>query len=958
MALSFYQTQNINTLEPFLKTLAQYYYETYGNTINECCFIFPNRRSSLFFQKHLAAICTEPLFAPDTHAINELFARLSPLKQADSLGLIFSLYECYSKLSNTAETFDEFYSWGETLLADFNDIDKYLVDAEQLFSNLYELKSIDDTFDYLSDEQIEAIKHFWRDFKDYKGEGSRQSFLQSWLILAPLYKQFRQGLANDGKAYEGMMYRTIADMVKTKSVPALPYKRLVFIGLNALNKSEKLLLKYYQDRDLAHFHWDFNSDFLHDPQNKAGLFIKRNIIDFPQNPQIDFKKYPTPQFESIAIPSNTGQTKILTNILESRGIKKKADIENTAVILSDEQLMLPMLHALPNTIEAYNITMGYPLRSTAIYSFFNQLLNLQKNARFVDGKASFYHQNIVSVLRHSFTVKHFREDGQALTDHITEHNLIYAEADNLTTNTLFRHIFKGIPAAIDFPHYLKQIFGTCLELYATTDDNENTTNDTKLEKEFIYHLYITISRFNDLLDKYSIQPGIDIISRLLRKHIDTITVPFYGEPLNGLQVMGILETRTLDFENLIFLSFNEGVLPKASAVNSFIPHNLRFGFGLPTIEHQDAIFAYYFYRIAQRAKNVWMVYDSSSGGMKRSEISRYFSQLKYIYNQKIKERVQTYQIELTSPQPILIEKNGQVMEKLTQFIAPNKKMLSASALNTYIECKLKFYFHKVEGIQEQDELKEDVDNSSFGTIFHSVAEELYKPYENSTLTKDILYQLSQNDHLIDQEISKSFAKEHFKTEKPIVLKGRHLIIGRIIKKYIKQLFKVDMQDAPFIYRKGEQKIRISHTFEEGKTVNFIAFIDRLDEVNGQTRVIDYKTGTGKKMSFKDMENLVTDSNNRSGAIFQTFFYAWLIYQETGNKNLNPSVYYIRNLFKGFDPYIYTGKTIVDDFAPYLKEFNTTLETLLSDIFNPKIPFTQTENQDKCRYCNYKDICLR
>lgn len=947
-------------MTPFLKTIAEYYYQTYGEHINSCCFVFPNRRSSLFFKKHLAAVCDKPIFAPDTFAINELFSRLSQLHQADTLGLIFSLYKHYKAITKTEETFDEFYSWGETLLADFNDIDKYMVDAEQLFSNLFELKSIENTFDYLSSLQIAAIKRFWKDFEAEKHSGNRNSFLQSWLVLAPLYRALKADLESQNLAYEGMIYRSVADQVKEKTLATLPYKRIVFIGLNALNACEKTLMKHYQNLDMADFHWDFQSEFIQDPQNKAGFFIRENILKFPQQPKLAFEKIATPHFESVSIPSNTGQTKIISDLLESKNISKQEQIEDTAVILSDEQLMLPMLHALPEEIEAYNITMGYPLRSTAIYTFFSQLLILQKNVRVIDGNVSFYHKNVISILRHSFIAKHFPKESDTLVAHLTEKNLIYTDNETLGLNTVFKLIFSSIENPSQFPTYLKRIFAACLELYAIEQEEEedNTTNDERLEKEFLYHLYITISRFDDLLQQYDVVPGIDILSRLLRKHIDSIAVPFYGEPLKGLQIMGILETRTLDFENLIFLSFNEGIFPKAAPINSFIPHNLRYGFGLPTIEHQDAIFAYHFYRMIQRAKNVWMVYDASNSGMKRGEVSRYFSQLKYIYNQAIVERMQTYQVELTTPLPIIIQKSEPVMKKLQRYLQDGPKSLSASSLNNYIDCKLKFYFQKVEDIKEQDELKEDVDNSSFGTIFHSVAEHLYQPYEGATLTKEILYHISKNDHEIDLQITKAFADEHFKTDKPIELRGRHLIVGRIIKKYIKQLLKVDMAKAPFIYRKGEQMVEMQFNFNDKEAVSFIGFIDRIDEVDGMTRIIDYKTGTNKTMVFKELKDLVEDTKNRPAPIFQTFFYAWMIAHSQGNKELVPSVYYIRSLFRDFNPNIKENKTVVDNFANYYADFENILKELITEIFNPDIAFSQTENQDKCRYCDYKDICLK
>ncbi len=949
-------------MEAFLKTIARHYYKTYGQNIKECCFVFPNRRSSLYFNKYLAEVCDKPLFAPDSFTINDLFTLLSPLSQADTLGLIFTLYQNYSEISSTTETFDEFYNWGETLLSDFNDIDKYLVDAQQLFSNLLDLKSIDNSFDYLSPEQIAAIKHFWKDFDEKKFSGSRKSFLESWHYLAPLYTKFRDTLKTQNKGYEGMIYRSVIDDLKLNQLKKPAYKRYVFIGLNALNQCEETLLRHYQNLGIADFHWDFFSDKLLDTQNKAGFFLRNNTKNFPQHPTLAFTPCTQPLFESIAVPSNTGQTKIVQQLLKELNISEEQQLEKTAVVLSDEQLMLPMLHALPENIQAYNITMGFPLKNTSVYAFFNQLLNLQKNVRSHDKQSTFYHKNVLNILHYPLITKHYNADSINLSKHLKEHNILYPEAAIMQQNDLFRAIFQIVEKPEYLPDYLKDIFARCLKLQQHAGDDEEEdklSNDVKLEKEFIYHLYITISRFNDLLAQQEIKAGFEVLIRLLRKHIDTITVPFHGEPLKGLQIMGILETRTLDFEHIIFLSFNEGVFPKTSPINTFIPYNLRFGFGLPTTDHQDAIFAYHFYRIIQRTKTVSMVYDASNAGMKTGEISRFFPQIKFIYKEKIKERSQNYKVELTAAKPIIIKKDPLVMQKLHEFMNGGRRRLSASTLNDYIDCKLKFYFRKVEELKTDDDVKENVDESIFGTIFHSVAENLYAPYENTVIEKDLLYKMSKNEHHIDHLIINAFQVEFFKTEKEhFVLKGRYLIIATIIKKYIIQLLKKDIEIAPFTYRKGEQKLEFALPLDENRAVNFIGYIDRVDEKNGQTRIIDYKTGRDKKMNFEAIEDLFIDSTTRPSAIFQTFIYALLAQHQLKYTNVLPGVYYIRQMFNVFNPNILFHKKNILSFDDHKEEFEIGLKQLLNDIFDPELEFTQTEDTKKCSYCDFKDICMR
>ena len=423
--------------------------------------------------------------------------------------------------------------------------------------------------------------------------------------------------------------------------------------------------------------------------------------------------------------------------------------------------------------------------------------------------------------------------------------------------------------------------------------------------------------------------------------------------------MGILETRTLDFKHLIFLSFNEGIFPKTSPPNTFIPHHLRYGFGLPTSEHQDAIFAYHFYRIIQRAESVTMIYDASSSGLKTGEVSRYLPQLKYIYQQEISSRTQNYTVELTAGKAITIKKSREVMLKLSELLEGGSRAISASALNDYIDCKLKFYFRQIERLKEQDELQENINESIFGTIFHHVAEHLYAPYENCVIEKSLLYQLSKNEHLIDQKIKDAFQTEFFKvTDRDIELKGRYLVIATLIKKYIIQLLKIDMKYTPFTYRKGEQKLDYALPIDEKRAVKFTGFIDRVDEYNGQTRIIDYKTGRDKTLSFKKMEDLFEACDKRQSAIFQTFIYALLSHYQFNYHNAAPQLYYIRQMFAGFDPSIKYNNKPLNGFEEHRSEFETRLKRLLLEIFNTDIDFTQTEDSKKCQYCDFKSICMR
>jgi len=481
---------------------------------------------------------------------------------------------------------------------------------------------------------------------------------------------------------------------------------------------------------------------------------------------------------------------------------------------------------------------------------------------------------------------------------------------------------------------------------------------------------LAINRINDVLTEQKVDIKTDTFIRLLRKIIRNLRIPFTGEPLNGLQIMGILETRLLDFENLYILSMNEGVFPKSESSMSFIPYNLRKGFGLPTIEHQDAIFGYYFYRLLQRAKNVTLIYNSNSEGLQSGEMSRFIYQLKYESNCNIKEKSLRYDVSSLVPEPITVVKNISILEKLNKYYTPEtEKMdyLSPSALSSYLKCKLRFYYRYIAGLEEKEVISEQIDAPMFGNILHQSMYALYKPYTEKPITGEILQTLMKSDKLIDDSIDSAFSAEYFKGVSQENYSGRNIIIRNLIEKYVRQILKTDMNYAPFEIISLEKKLVITVPVKQGNTdlkIRVGGKIDRIDKQNNQIRVIDYKSGADK-LEFKSIESLFAENTkDQNSAIFQTFLYSkFFIENNTGVLPVVPGIYSVRKLFGSeFDFRIQLKadktKTIITDYRLINSEFSDYLNKLVTEIFDPTASFTQTEDSMICNNCPYKQICAK
>ena len=961
----------ISYMTPFLYRIAQTFYQRYGAEISRLAFVFPNRRSGVFFQKYLAEVSDKPLFSPRVITINDLMTELSPYTPIDRISLLVTLYKQYVALRKSDETFDSFVFWGDMLLGDFDDVDKYMVDARQLFTNVHDLKEIDEF--YLTDEQIEIIKRFWGHlfFPSTESE-NKQQFIQSWQILFDLYTGLRDELSTRNKAYEGLIFRDVAERCRSKESFDLPYSQIVFVGFNAITEAERVFMEYLRDTGIGDFYWDYYAPTLQDPYNKAAFFLNDNKRRFPSKIDLDEHIDGVPEIELISIPSAVGQAKQATDILQhliaDRHLSPEKAID-TAIVLPDEELLLPMLYSIPPEIPTVNITMGYMLQRTTVAALMESIYQMQRHIRFSKGEPRFYHIDVKQLLGHRFVASRIDKEAHRIIAFINGNNRAFVSPKELGNDRLIKLLFRTPSTADDAAAYLLELLeylqqnggnGT-----SPGEEDDSPVGFSAVELEFMYHYYITVKRLRDVIAEHQIAMSIDTFFKLLEKMSASISIPFRGEPLSGLQIMGVLETRALDFENLIILSMNEGIFPVKKVAPSFIPYNLRRGFGMATTEHQDSIYAYYFYRMISRAKRVFLLYDSRTEGLKSGEVSRYVYQLKYHYRIPIRETQINCDIATFSPVTISVDKHRYgIAQKLAEFLQGGESALSASAINRYLNCPLQFYLQYVERLEQPDDVAESVDSSTFGSIYHGMMQRIYDRIkgdrEKVTVTADHIEALRKDKALLTRYLEECFAEEYYKNpHKPEPLTGYDYLTGEIILKLIDKTLEKDRSLTPFTYIASELRTTGEIPISGNRSVRLKGFIDRVDECDGHIRIVDYKTGK-ERLDFNSAEELFdNDAKERRKAILQVLLYCKLYQKEHHPESpLYPSIYIIRNLFDTFEMYIKYEKSPFTDFALVEKEFDKCLSYCLEEIFDLDRPFQQTPHDSHCRYCDFKLLCKR
>ena len=951
-------------MEAFLKSVATYLYQSHKSDLQDICLVFPNRRAGVFFNRYLAQLIDKPVWMPHVRSIAELMKDMSGYQLGDPFSLVFDLYTVYKKERKSLETFDEFYYWGEMFLNDFDDIDKYLVDARQLFQNLADLKEVEENFS-LPEEKIKIIREFWANIKLNEPSALKEDFVSVWDVLYNIYRQYKELLESKGIAYEGMIWRNVYDKIKTANEFQTPYKRFAIIGFNALNECEKEFFKFLQKNELADFFWDYHHYYMDNTWHEAGYFLRENLVMFPHpmDYNLNVSKELYSNIEIIAAPSDIGQAKIISTVLDRHNYSR-VELTETAIVLADEQLLVPVLSSLPESITNVNVTLGYPLRFTPVYSFFEDIVALQRNLRQnSEGAVRFYHRDVTAMLNHPYVQSICPLEANELLTYIVRFNRVFLTIDELATHNYLKQLFQSSKTAIEFLDYFIKIGSKTAYLLNHTADESKSKG---FHGEYWFTFIISLNRFKDILIKEDIPLEKPTLIKVLRKMAAGLSIPFKGEPLAGLQVMGVLETRTLDFENIIILSANEGVLPKSEASSSFIPYNLRKGFGLPTIEHQDAVYAYYFYRLLQRAKNVTLIYNSQAGN-RSAEMSRFLFQLKYEQFFAVKEVSLNFRVSLSEELDIVIHKTPAVMQELNKFtdLSDEQKYLTPTALNAYLECRLRFYFRYIAHIQEKEDVTEDIEGSMFGKLLHNAMERVYSPYLKKEMVLSDFDDLLANSFFIEESILKAFATEFFKKDGDIPqLHGKSLVVKEILLKYVKRILEFDKTLAPLTLLDFEKTFKHSIAIDiMGKqlTVKLGGKIDRIDKTNNVFRVIDYKTGK-VECKFESLEQLFEISGKKQNKeVLQIFLYSLILGQDKDYAHLQivPGLYGLRDIFKrDFDYHVFEIKDKVEYFSRFNEAYLAGLKGLLMDIYDPTNTFNKTTDKKACEYCDYKGICHR
>ncbi len=959
-------------MKPFLKIVAHDLFNKKGNDMSRVAVIFPNKRAGLFFNEYLVEESDMPLWSdlplwsPAYLSISELFMGFSSFKPGDPIKLITELYKVFHEEMANEETLDDFYFWGEILLSDFDDVDKNLVDAEQLFTNLKDLKQIMDDLDFLDEEQEAAIQQFFSNFSIEKRTELKERFISIWDRLNPIYTRYKENLSALGIGYEGMIYRDGIEKLVTEN---LQYDTYVFVGFNVLNKVEYKLFEALQKAGKSLFYWDYDVFYTNNSQIKheAGIYMNRNLKNFPSSlnaKSFDNLRKPK-KIQFISSPTENAQARFLPEWIE--GSKYDMEKEN-AVVLCNESLLLPVLHSIPNDIRNVNITMGFPLSQTPAYTFVNTVIELQTTG-YNSKSGRYIYTAVEAVLKHPYTLS-LSTTAQKLEADLTENNRFYPLPSELQRDEFLKKIFTPKRNLIEICHQVTELLKDITKLYRQEEETDDVFN--QLYRESLFKGYTIINRMLNLLENGELDVREDTFKHLVYKVLLSTNIPFHGEPAIGMQIMGVLETRNLDFRNIIIMSFNEGLMPRSTADSSFIPFSLRKAFGMTTVEHQDAIYAYYFYRMIQRAENITILYNTSSGGINPGEASRFLLQLQvewlYPIEQKFLEAGQSPETSVE----ITIDKTPDVMQRLHEVfnLELNKKAyFSPSALNYYMDCRLKFYYIYIAGLKERKEVNTEIDSSTFGSIFHRAVELIYKKLTefDTTIKKEDLEKLLHNDRMIQGYVDIAFKELFFhvpEEEKP-EYNGTQLINSKVIATYVKQLLRNDLQYAPFEMVAMEKKVLENINVRVGNllvTTSIGGTIDRLDSKDNILRIVDYKTG-GSPKTPESIEELFISGEKRPNYIFQTFLYAAIMCRRQ-NQKVAPSLLYIHRASSDtYSPVIeiedlMEGKIPVYDFKRYEKEFRERLYKLLEEIFNPQNSFNQTDNKRMCEYCDYRGLCRR
>ena len=944
----------------FLEYVAEDIISKYGTDLSRIAVVFPNKRAALFLNEHLARLAGQPVWSPAYITISDLFRQHTDLKTADPIKLICDIHKSFTKCTGIDETLDHFYGWGQLLLADFDDIDKNMADADSIFCNLKDIHELDD-ISYLNDEQKEMLKRFFANFSDDIESELKKRFLSLWSHFGDIYHDYNRRLTEQGIGYEGAIYRKVA----SDETLHLKYDKYLFVGFNLIQKVERVLFSRLMKEGKAKFYWDFDEYYMPTARAQQSASVPNNtasfaayLTDFPNeldNTDRDiYANMGRPKrIRFISSPTENAQARFASNwLLENERYKAG---RKTAVVMCDESILLPIMHSLPPEADKVNITSGFPLAMTPVASLVMLLFDLYTLGLRKKGTA-FNPHYLKKLMAHPYA-RHLQE---------VHLNGVHSKGVHLS------QVHQEGSAA------LLQHIATLVKQVGIATKQEGDA----LTQESVFRMFTILNRLAALADSGDLLVDNTTLRRLVSQLVGAASIPFHGEPVIGVQIMGVLETRNIDFDNVLLLSCNEGNMPKGVNDSSFIPYSIRKAHGLTTIDNKVAIYSYYFHRLLQRAGDITIAYNNSTDNGHTGEMSRFMLQLLVESGQKIDHYSLTAKNQPTPLMPKAIEKDETALSKLEEM-----SRLSPSAINTYIRCKLAFYYQYIAHIKEPDSDPETIDNRMFGNIFHRAAYLIYKDITDHSpvIEKAHIQAYLSNRKLLASVVDRAFEEEECKTNNGLQIINREVII-----EYITKLLKIDQQLCPFSILAMEEEAKVytqlSFTIPSGgalkggalvssaptKQYNLTigGIIDRLDAVTDKQtgkrriRVVDYKTGNKPSSAIKSIEEVFDPKNiasKHSNYFLQAILYSLIVSRSkewnAANDAVSPALLFIKQAATNdYDPTLCIDKHPISDVTVYEEEFLTKLKETVADMYSPNAAFTPTDDRKKCELCPYRMLC--
>lgn len=909
-------------MKSFLEYVAEDILRKCGTDLSHIAVVFPNKRAVLFLNQYLASKSDSPIWSPSYITISDLFRNFSQRTVADPIKLVCELHKSFISQTGINESLDHFYSWGQLLLADFDDIDKNMADADKVFANVRDIHELDD-ISYLNEEQRQAIQRFFNNFTDDHNSELKTRFLKLWSKIGTIYHDYNRRLVSQGLAYEGALYREVAEADLTSAIQTYSYDHYLFVGFNLIQQVERRLFKTLRRQEKASFYWDFDHSYLSD--NDAGYYIKQQMEEFPceldTTDEDIYANFAQPkEIRYISSTTENAQGRYISQWL--REAKRYAAGRQTAIVMCNEALLPTVIHCLPDEVDKVNVTTGYPLSQSPVASLILQLSDL-RILGYNPQRHTFRRRYLDTVLRHPYL--------------------------SIIPEEEVRDMLQDTTAPL-LPWMLAIIQRVA----------HSTTDVDPLFQECVFRAYTLINRINSLIESGDLTVDNTTLQRLINQLIQSTSVPFHGEPLEGIQVMGVLETRNLDFQHLILLSCNEGNMPRGVNDTSFIPYTIRKAHGLTTIDHKVAIYSYYFHRLLQRATDITILYNNSTNDGQTGEMSRFMLQM------MVDQQYQHHHIQFKTIQvPATIQHKVPPVIEMEQKSKP--EFLSPTAINTYLRCPLRYYYKYECGLAEPEEDSDDtIDNRLFGNIFHEASQRIYERLleKSHQILRSDIEELLKKRVDIERAVDEAMQKELKVSElRHSMLNGLQLINREVLIQYVRQLLTIDLRLTPFTIIGLECDVQDKLLTDHINTT-IGGRIDRLDRIvkDGQEciRVIDYKTGSRIARPLNDIEAVFQQENivNHSDYYLQTLLYASLVKQRYPDIQVSPALLFIQHsLSEDYDPTLCFRREPITDVGPVIPRFMELLRDTINQMFNPSTAYQPTANSERCTSCPYKLLCL-